>query len=110
MKNYPKLKLTLEYSYISDVPQIKNPDEKHLQRRSHSYVQNSVSKFSSIKSSGSENKRLSMAVLSKYIKPSIAKQSWQVDSSSWEFLHQTNTTTSSNSTEKSKLKNFQHFL
>ena len=101
MKNYNEHKLIFKYYYFSDVPQIKNTDEKHLQRRSHSYVQNSVSKFSSIKSSGSESKRLSMAVLSKYIKPSIAKQSWQVDSSSWEFLHQTNTT-SSNSTEKSK--------
>ena len=58
-----------------------------MQRRSHSYVQNSVSKFSSIKSS--ENKRLS-AVISKYIKPNIAKQTWQMDSSSWEFLNQTN--------------------
>ena len=100
IKNFPEHIFTSKYHYFSDVPQIQNPNEKNLQRRSHSYVQNSVSKFSSIKSSGSENKRLSMAVLSKYIKPSIAKQSWQVDSSSWEFLHQTNTTTSTNSTEK----------
>ena len=66
----------------------KSEAEKHLQRRSHSYIQQSVtSKFSSIKSSSSDNKRLS-AVLSKYIKPNIAKQTWQIDSSSWEFLHQ----------------------
>lgn len=77
-------------------------EEKLLQRRSHSYVvqqqfsAQKITKTSPTLSSSAgragatspiaENKRLS-AVVSKYFKP-IAKQTWQMDSSSWEFLNQ----------------------
>ena len=62
-----------------------NKEEKILQRRSHSYLMQSERKLSM---KNTETKRLS-AVLSRYIKP-ISKQSWQIDSSSWEFLNQVN--------------------
>ena len=63
-------------------------EEKVLQRRSHSYIQHPFSQQRANSTKSPENKRLS-AVVSKYFKP-IAKQTWQVDSSSWEFLNQIN--------------------
>ena len=90
-KQSPKRRKRASISTATAMPPSFKSEDKHLQRRSHSYIQQSVtSKFSSIKSSSSDNKRLS-AVLSKYIKPNIAKQTWQIDSSSWEFLHQSGT-------------------
>ena len=74
-------------------------EEKVLQRRSHSYIQHPFSqqKMNSSSSTKSpENKRLS-AVVSKYFKP-IAKQTWQMDSSSWEFLNQVNQLENTNNT------------
>ena len=65
---------------IAGVP-ILNREEKILQRRSHSYLIQNTGKLSK----QTETKRLS-AVLSRVIKP-ISKQSWQIDSSSWEFLN-----------------------
>ena len=63
-------------------------EDKVLQRRSHSYIQHPFSQQRKDSTKSPENKRLS-AVMSKYFKP-IAKQTWQMDSSSWEFLNQIN--------------------
>ena len=73
-------------------------EEKVFQRRSHSYIQHPFSHQRDRKDStkSPENKRLS-AVVSKYFKP-IAKQTWQMDSSSWEFLNQINQNQSENAT------------
>jgi len=80
-----------------DAPVIKI-EEKVFQRRSHSYIQHPFSHQRDRKDStkSPENKRLS-AVVSKYFKP-IAKQTWQMDSSSWEFLNQINQNQSENAT------------
>ena len=71
-------------------------EEKVLQRRSHSYIQHPFSQQRANSTKSPENKRLS-AVVSKYFKP-IAKQTWQMDSSSWEFLNQINQSEAENTT------------
>ena len=87
------------FKFFPGVP-ILNREEKILQRRSHSYLmQSGPGKLSG---RHNETKRLS-AVLSRYIKP-ISKQSWQIDSSSWEFLNKTEETNTAeeSTTETSK--------
>ena len=87
------------FKFFLGVP-ILNREEKILQRRSHSYLmQSGPGKLSG---RHNETKRLS-AVLSRYIKP-ISKQSWQIDSSSWEFLNKTEETNTAeeSTTETSK--------
>ena len=85
------------FNFFTDAPVIKI-EEKLFQRRSHSYIQHPFSHQRDRKDStkSPENKRLS-AVVSKYFKP-IAKQTWQMDSSSWEFLNQINQNQSENAT------------
>ena len=85
------------FQLFTDAPVIKI-EEKVFQRRSHSYIQHPFSHQRDRKDStkSPENKRLS-AVVSKYFKP-IAKQTWQMDSSSWEFLNQINQNQSENAT------------
>ena len=80
--------ITFKFS-VSEAPSFANIEEKKiLQRRSHSYVQqNPISHQKLGNFRAIENRRLS-AVVTKYFKP-IAKQTWQMDSSSWEFLNQT---------------------
>ena len=67
---------------------MRSVSRKVFQRRSHSYIQHPFSQQRANSTKSPENKRLS-AVVSKYFKP-IAKQTWQMDSSSWEFLNQIN--------------------
>jgi hypothetical protein len=85
--------------------------EKVLQRRSHSHVQQKVSSSPKLITEGINQKRLS-AVLSKYIgKPlAISKQTWQIDSSSWEFLNQAGNESDNTETGSSDINKPAHHI